>query len=235
MKSGRANILLILYLICSAILFRCTFSKMQFLDPEYEVDKIFETSVLILPLTTEYLPFSVQDSLATNMPFERKMISTFEKNYFNHIMPLSMEEYTTASIIGIDPFYKPDSIQFSYEPLIFEKKRFHMFVPISGQIQYHEKKPEFILFIEDLYFEKAFEESSGGLGRGTQQKYVLDAGLEYLIYHNIKQKPVAYGKVKKSSNLMEMPGKEEYSVAIEELALEIVEKSPFVKRYIQGY
>ena len=235
MKSCHSRLLYVFIFIFFSMLFRCSLSTMQFLDPEYEEDKVFETSVLILPLTTEYLPFAMQDSLATNQPFERKMISSFEKNYFNHIMPLSMEELTTASIIGIDPYFKPVDIRFSYEPLKFDKKRFHMFVPKSGQIQYHEKKPEFILFIEDLYFNKAFEESSGGLGRGSQQKYVLDAGLEYLIYNNIKQKPVAYGKVKQTSNLMGMPTKDDYSAAIEELALEIVEKSPFVKRYIQGY
>ena len=232
----RAFMLFTFVTLLFVLLIRCSFSTMQFLDPEYEADKIFETSVLVMPLTTEYLPFEVQDSLSTNKPFKRKTVSNYEINYFNRILPLSLEEFTTASILGIDPYFIPLEIEFVYEPLVFENKsRFHMFLPKTGQIQYHEKKPEFILFIEDLYFDKTFEESSGGLGRGTQQKYVLEAGFEYFIYHNIRQKAVAYGKIDKHFNLMEMPSKDDYSAAIEELTLAIVDKSPFVKRQIQGY
>ena len=155
-----------------------------------------------------------------------------ELKYFNSCIGPALSEVTTADVIGIDPYIKYTGISFSYRELKADKESAIMIcVPDSGQIKYRDQIPDYVIFFEDLYFLKDFMEERTGIGRGSSEKYTLEAGLEYLLWDNKKQKIATYGKLSQSMSLFNFPSKENYMQIIESYALSIIEKSPLVRRY----
>lgn len=230
--SLRLFVLSVLLVILSS---GCNVATMQFIEPDYVGQNRFSTSILAMPISTEFLDGDVLDSLIYQQPFEASELSPYEISFFNRLLPLSFEQLTTAKVMGIDATYKPE-MSFTYKPVTpNEKSYLHMFIPTGGSVHYHNIKPEFLLFFEDLYFQKTYEEKTTGLGQSAFGKYYLEVGLEYLIYDNLLEKVAGFGQVKKRYSFLDMPAKINYTIAIEDIAKEIIDHSPFVKRYVDPY
>jgi len=207
-------------------------SNFQFIDPEYENSNYFSASLMVMALNTDIISKNVQEELLQGDATKVDMFNQQEREYFYNYIGPALAEKSTAKIYGIDPFFKPTNIEFSYQQLSFENgTQTKMFVPLSGKLKYYNTTPDYVLFFEDLIFIKDFREESGGVGRGTVQKYSLQAGVKYLLWDNNKLKIVAYGKLGNDLNFLDFPTRENYVQLFEKWALLIVEKSPLVTKY----
>lgn len=223
---------LILIFLINSILSCVASSNYQFIDPEYENSNYFSASLMVMALNTDIISKDVQEKL---LPGDETKVDKFnqqEREYFHNYMGPALAEKSTAKIYGIDPFFKPTNIEFSYQQLSFENgTQIKMFAPISGKVKYYDTTPDYVLFFEDLTFIKDFREESGGLGRGTVQKYSLKAALNYLLWDNNKQKIVAYGKLENDLIFLDFPTRDNYVQLFEKWALLIVQKSPLVIKH----
>ncbi len=220
---------LILIIIVNSFLFCVSSSSFQFIDPEYENFNYFNATVMVMALSTDAISKDVQQKLLQGDAPKVDMFSQIEREYFYNYMGPALAEKTTARILGIDPFFKPNNIEFSYQQLLFENgSNIKMFAPFSGKVKYYDTKPDYVLFFEDLMFLKDFREESGGLGRGSVQKYSMKATVKYLCWDNNKQKIVAYGKLANDLNFLDFPIRENYMQLFEKWALLIVQKSPLM-------
>lgn len=236
MKNSKSNLLILTLIIVNISFLRCiSASNHQFLDPDYEGLNYFSASLMVMALNTHIISEDVQEKLMPDDAIKVDMFNQQEREYFYNYMGPALAERTTAKIYGIDPFFMPTNIEFSYQQLLFEKGTpIKMFVPLSGKIKYYDSTPDYVLFFEDLMFMKDFREESGGIGRGTVQKYSLKAGVKYLLWDNNKQKIVAYGKLGNDLSFLDFPTRENYVQLFEKWALLIVQKSPLVRKF-QGY
>lgn len=222
----------ILIFLLNSILSCFSTSNFQFIDPEYENSNYFSATVMAMALNTDLISADVQESLLQGVAEKVDMFNQQEREYFYNYMGPALAEKTTAKIYGIDPFFMPTSIEFSYQQLVFENgTQTKMFAPISGKVKYYDTTPDYVLFFEDLMFIKDFREESGGLGRGSVKKYSMKAAVNYLLWDNNKQKIVAYGKLGNDFNFLDFPNRENYVQLFDKWAFLIVQKSPLVLKH----
>ncbi len=208
---NRAWLILILIVLFFPSLHCVSTANYQFLDPEYQNLNYFSASLMVMTLNTDWIDREVQQKLLPANVVKHDMFNQQERDYFNNYMGPALAEKTTAKIYGIDPLFKPTGIEFSYRQLQIEGEfRIEMFIPVSGKVKYYDTVPDYVLFFEDLMFEKDFREESGGLGRGTVQKYSMKAAVNYLIWDNNKQKIVAYGRLHNDLNFLDLPTRDNY-------------------------
>lgn len=208
-------------------------SNYQFIKPEYQDKRHFKATVLALPLSNKLLSQEEQVKLLNNKDGDPLKISQNELSYFNNYMGPLLAEKTTASILGIDPFFKVTNVSLAYQNLSPDNKTiFNMFTPTSGQVEYRNTVPDYVLFFEDLYFNKDYVEigASSSYGRGSSERYTIIASIEYLLWDNRNQNVAAYGKLSKKRSLFLPAEKENYLEILEFFALSIILKSPLVRR-----
>ncbi|RQW04664.1 hypothetical protein EH223_06975, partial [candidate division KSB1 bacterium] len=156
---------LILIFLLNSMLSCVSSSNYQFIDPEYENLNYFSASLMVMAVNTDIISKAVQEELLPGDAIKVDKFNQQEREYFNNYMGPALAEKTTAKIYGIDPFFKPTNIEFTYQQLSFENgTQTKMFVPISGKVKYYDTIPDYVLFFEDLTFIKDFREESGGLG-----------------------------------------------------------------------
>ena len=210
-----------------------TSSTRQFIKPEYKDKRQFQATLLALTLNTEILSAGEMNELLEGYDVKTiKIPGDQDLSYFNHYIGPTFSEFVTAEVYGVDPFFKPQTITYDYKQLSpGEKQDFYMFAPTKGQITYRNIIPDYVLFFEDLYFEKSFVEERWGIGHGSSGKYKINANLEYLIWDNRDEKIAGYGQLNNEMNLLSIPTKAEYLSIIEKFALSIIQKSPWVRKY----
>ena len=185
-----------------------------------------------MALNTDVIGKDVQKKLLQGNAIKVDKFNQQEREYFNNYMGPALAEKTVAKIYGIDPLFKPTNIEYSYQQLLFENgSRIKMFVPVSGKIKYYDTTPEYVLFFEDLLFIKDFREESGSLGRGSVQRYSMQAGVNYLLWDNIRQKIGGYGKLGDELDFLDFPTRENYMQLFEKWALLIVQNSPLILKH----
>jgi len=223
---------LILIIIVPSLLYCVSFSNYQFINHEYENLNHFSALLMVMALNTDIISKDVQEKLLQGKEVKQDMFNQQERDYFNNYMGPALAEKTTAKIYGIDPLFKPTDMEFIFQRLQFENELdIKMFVPVSGKIKYYNVTPHYVLFFEDLKFEKDFREESGSLGRGTVQRYTMKAGVKYLLWDNNKQRIAAYGKLANDLNFLDLPLRENYIQLFEKWALLIIQKSPLTRKY----
>lgn len=227
------NSLHVLLIVSINSILACTASStFQFIEPEYEKLNYFSASLMVMSINTDLISKDVQEQLLRGAAAKVDMFNQQEREYFNNYMGPALAEKTTAKIYGIDPFFKPTNIEFSYQQFVFANgAQISMFAPLSGKVKYYDTIPDYVLFFEDLMFIKDFREESGGLGRGSVQKYLMRAAVNYLFWDNNKQKIIAYGKLGNDLNFLDFPTRENYVQLFDKWALAIVEQSPLARKY----
>lgn len=226
--------MLSLLFILSFLINGCNRSaSFQFLNPAYEKMNQFSTTLLVMSLNNEL--FKKQQSvLSVGDTLKPLLLSREELTYFNNYMGPTFSEVAVADIIGIDPSFKVSEIKFIYNEFkTIGGNVLQIITPSSGRLSYNNITPDYVVFFEDLYFLKDYLEERTGIGRGTSSKYTLEAGLEYLIWDNRKEKIVGYGILEKSLNLFNFPAKENYLYIFEEFARAIINESPVAGKQIR--
>jgi len=221
----------ILLLIFSGCIKSSTF---QYIKLEYSDKKHFYTKILVLSLSNQLLSKQDQLSISNGKKVNPLLMSRQELAYFNNYMGPIVSEVAIAEVLGIDPSFKTKEMKFKYFKVDPEKaESFYLFSPDSGQIVYRDVIPDYVLFLEDLYFLKDFKEEMSVIGRGSSSKYTLETGIEYLIWDNKKQTVAAYGKLSHSLNLFDYPSKDNYLNILESFAFSIFSKSPIAFKQVK--
>jgi len=209
-------------------------STAHFLYPEYANSRRFSTSVLVMPLTPNFLAPAIRDSLFAIQDFETINPAYQELTYFNNYFGPLVSEYSTADVIGVDPYFRTNGISFRKWDFNVDDNTFlRVLAPDSGSIVYRNRVPDFVLFTQDLKFEKDFVEERNGIGEGTSSKYTMVSSLKYLFWDNRKGCVAGYGQIETRRQMMEYPGKTTYLGVLEDFARDMIENSPLVRRQIR--
>jgi len=205
----------------------------HYVNPDYISNRRFNATLLVMPLSPDFVKKSTRDSLLAQKNSTPTSLDQRERNYFNHYMGPVISELTTADVIGIDPFFSANELTYSYKQLTFDEElTIQLLAPDTGVIKYRNITPDFVLFIEDLHFEKEFVEERNGLGRWTSNKYTMDTGVKYLFWDNQSQRIAAYGKLEERMDLLNYPDKAIYLKVFESFASEMIHNSPLVHKQV---
>ena len=224
LKSILATLLLATHLFFNL----CTASKgLVYLHPDYAVKQQAFSTLLVLPLTNAFLTRSQQDSLAAGKPRFVHFLHHRDQRYFDTYFRASVDDAIQASVPRVDAYYIPEDIDFSYRLLpLPDGSKMHMFAPESGMVVYRNNVPNFLLFVEDLRFEKDYSVERGAM-RIESEHARTEVVLEYLFWDNTREKIAAYGIYRKRFEFLGAPTKENYLRMFGEIAASIVENSPF--------
>ncbi|MFA8341930.1 MAG: hypothetical protein ACEPO8_03045 [Rhodothermaceae bacterium] len=207
-------------------------SVFQYINPEYKDQKLSSTSVLLLNFSDDLLPAKKKFKLLGKNHKKYHMFSYQEKKYFQTHFSTIFSRFVTTKVDGIDSQFKPKSIEFEYKEFKHPNSDdgFKMFSPIKGKIKYKEKEPKFVIFFEDLYFDKEMGAEGGGLGRCPESVVKISSGLKYLIWDNSSEQIVGYGSLKENFRTMIMPIKQDYFTVFKRYVKEIIQNSPFKEK-----
>jgi hypothetical protein len=232
--SLKENFLLIVILVFNVIIISsCTpASQFQYIAPEYRNLNEQNVTVLLMPFITKIVDPVQRGIIFDKKNKEKKPVNDKEIEVLENYLSPILSENTWAKIIRADESLKPNSLKLVYKEIEIEGgKKIELFVP-TNKISNRGTMPEYILFIEDLYFLKDMEEKNQALGRGTNTLFTMVAGIEYLLWDNKKEKLVGYGELNRKLRLFAVPDREEYIGVLENFALSIIQKSPLVQKKI---
>lgn len=218
----------VLLTMLSWVLFGCAApAKIQVLEDGYAPASKYMASLLVMPLNSDLIK-QAQFAGKNNGKAAHHTLVGKDKAFLYRYLGAVFSDVTTASVFGIDARHKPD-VQFEEKRLpLSSKATLDIWGPRAGQLTFEDQTPDFVLFLEDVYFDLNYEESRRGVGSGTREQYTLDAGMEYLLWDNRKASVCGYGKLAKTFNLIALPTKENYLTILESFARSIVQKSPLV-------
>lgn len=194
--------------------------------------KLFSPTVLLLPLNNTLIPYNTQQELMQGSKDDESFCLINEKQIFNDFMAPTFADNTFSKVIPGNSSFDVSQINFSYTKLYSDNKKasFHMFVPQKGKIQIDDKKPKYVIFFEDLNFNKEFTAEGGGLGKTSQRVVIVKSSVKYCIWDNTNEEIVAYGKLAKNLRLLSLPKRTEYLEVFDEYAKKIISASPFTQK-----
>lgn len=209
-------------------------STAHYLVPEYASSRRFSANILVMPLTPAFLDLPVRDSLFAGGRADFAAPDHQELVYFNNYFGPLVSEYSTAEVIGIDPFFRTAGVRFGHVILTIEDQiSLQLLAPESGSIVYRNRVPDFVLFTQDLNFEKDFIEERNGIGEGATSKYTMVSSLKYLFWDNHNHRIAGYGQIENRRQILVYPGKTIYLDVLDEFVREIIDNSPLVRRQIR--
>lgn len=223
-------------LLFSAILTACASSDVfQYVEQDYRGRQQSSVSVIIAPVLSEIVPPGQREAIFNRKNEKKRMLSTKEISLFSNYMPPILSDYTQAAVIEPDQSFKFPDFTFTLENFTTEDgQKISLYVPAkSDKLKYNDEVPNYILFTEDLYFNKNMEEQSMSIGRGSSSSFLLEGGIEYLLWDNSKGRVAAYGSLQKGLQLFGMPGKEEYLLMLDFFASSIIKNSPLAFKEIR--
>jgi hypothetical protein len=214
------------------LFFACSGAGFQMAYPEYTEHRQFDATLLVMPLNSIIIDSSNTEEALVLSASRIEKFTWSELNYFNNYMGSALSEVTTARVLGIDPYFRLENIHFVPRLLTYaDNYSLRIHCPESGVIRFNDITPDYVLFFEDLFFKKDYQESRNNIGNGTDKNYALSAGVEYLIWDNRHQQIAGFGKFAQYLNLLKYPTKETYIQLFEDYAEKIVAQSPLVRKY----
>jgi len=201
----------------------CSTSKTTYIDPEYR-SKIKETSILVVPL--EYYPEIGYRSKSSNR------ISAVDHAALNNLLGPIFSSVTTADVFGVDTTLSLDGIPFRTRHFQAGELSFSFPVPETNQpIPFQQNIPEFILFLNDYFFENERITSDFNQQTGSAQiSYKLSFQTYYVIWDNVHQRTAAHGRIHKVVDYEDKTTDRDHIRLLEKVANAIVEFSPLYSR-----
>ena len=199
-------------------------SNFQFIAPQYNGKREIGRTLLIIPLLNDFVE---KPSTSSNKEEQSSILSEQDLLYFYNYISPALSEQSVSEVWGVDTQFKPKNLRLKPKTLkTDDEKGLEMFVPDSSVIDYKGKVPDYVLLFQDLFFKKALYEECNGLGKSSDKKYTMEAGLKYMIWDNKKCQIVAFGKLFQRVNLFTYPSKQAYIFIIDQFAATILKHSP---------
>lgn len=213
-------------------------SNVQILNENYKDIKVYNTSVTLFPLTEDFVNPQVWDLHTIQHPENKSAANDKNKGIFQRYFSTVFEEVTTASIIdGFDEKNLEARFEFIDTALpISEKDSLSFLVPSNSEAFINEnEKTDYSLFVQSLHWQVAYGEAeTQAVGRASSGSYNVEVRFQYVLWNNRKKEVVAYGKLNKKSQYLQVPSKTTYIEILEDLCRQIVVKSPLQETTTYG-
>ena len=204
-----------------------------YLAPEYRNIRTSEASILVLPYIGKMMTQEQWQVFIERKTKEQKLATRLEVDLFEGYFQVLFAEKTHARVVSFGKGETPTKLQLRYsESESNIEPKMSLLVPASGTLQVNGETPEFLLVVQDLYFMRAKTDGPGVRIPGGPQSadYVMESGLDYLIWDNKNNKAVTFGRLNKRTPLLAPPGKELYLNILEEFAGSIIRNSPLAEK-----
>ena len=202
--------------------------------PEYQGLRKTSATVMIMPFISSLVNKDQKKIIFNRRVKNNEPMTTAEENLFNAFMPPILADYTIAEVINVDSVITPDNIKFTYKELKNEKGQIiDAFIPSSGTFTYKGKTPDFMLIVENLYFLKTIVDKDTFVGAGSSSNFAMEAGMDYVMWDNKKEKVCSFGRLNKNLTLATFPEKMEYLSVLNEFAVSIIKNTPLVPKDIR--
>jgi hypothetical protein len=219
-------------LLAAFTLSACGFPKTFYeLNPEYEGEKRFNVSLMVLPLTEDIVEDAEWNDYLVNSSGSAGIVNAQNKQTYYRYFGLAVKDVSTATVSDLTeslPVNKPD--QTSFKPVVLKEKKdrkFTMLLPESGRITHEGQSSDYALFIEGLSWTVGYKEESGqAIGRSAISTIVVNIQLKYALWDNQNERVAAFGRVTEKHEILEVPSKATYIEYLENIARGIIVNSP---------
>ncbi len=204
-----------------------------YLAPEYRGHRESEVSILVLPYIGKLMTPEQWESFIARKTNEQRLVTSLEIELYDGYFQILLAERTQARVIPFGKVENPTGIRLrSMETEIGIGPKMDLLVPSSGSIQVNGETPEYVFIVQDLFFTKGKPEGPGIQvpGGGNKIDYVMESGMDYLIWDNRKNKTVSCGRLTKRTRLLAPPTREHYLGVLEEFVTAIVSNSPLAQK-----
>lgn len=225
-----------LFLLSISIFTACVSSEyFQYVEQEYRNKQQSSATIIIAPLITDLVAPGQREEIFNSKNTKRRMLSSKEKSLFENYMPPIFSDYTQATVLETEASFKFPEFKFSLEKYTTDDNRsIALYTPAnSDKLKYKDDVPDYILFTQDLYFNKNVEDQGPSIGRGSSSSFSILGGMDYLLWDNKRGKAAAYGSIQKGFQLFELPSKEEYLMMLDFFASSIIQNSPLAYKQIR--
>lgn len=203
----------------------------QYISPEFLNKADQNTTVLILPVTFNSLIHIQADSIEQNSRVYGSA-TTLETEIFDNYINIILGEKTQTKIITKENLQNEKELKLENKSAFLGGRKIEFAVPSNDIKSKQSEQIDFILLFDNLSFLKNMEVDGTSLGRAGESTYLLNAGIEYIIWSNKLKKIAGYGELSQKIKILFAPQKEDYIAVIEKLADVIIQKSPFVAKKI---
>lgn len=203
----------------------------QYISPEFLNKAGQNTTVLILPVNLNSLIHIQADSIEQNSRVYGSA-TTLETEIFDNYINIILGEKTQTKIIAKENLQNEKELKLENITAFLGGRKVEFAVPSNAIKSKQSERIDFIILFDNLSFQKNMEVDGTSLGRSGESTYMLNAGIEYIIWSNKLKKIAGYGELSQRIKLLFAPKKEDYIAVIEKLADVIIQKSPFTAKRI---
>ncbi|MDP2037037.1 MAG: hypothetical protein Q8L04_06610 [Ignavibacteria bacterium] len=203
----------------------------QYISPEFLNKAEQNTTVLILPVNFNSLIHIQEDSIEQNCKVYASA-TVLETEIFDNYINIILGEKTQTKIITKENLQNEKELKLENKSAFLGGRKVEFAVPSNVIKSKQSEQIDFILLFDNLSFLKNMEIDGSSLGRSGESTYLLNAGIEYIIWSNKLKKIAGYGELSQKIKLLFAPQKEDYIAIIEKLADVIIQKSPFAAKKI---
>jgi hypothetical protein len=206
-------------------------TQIQYISPEYRDRKELSANVMVLQFIPKYFTAIQKEKFYEKKNAEHKYITNNEIELFDNYIAQLLSENMQAKII------RPDNTLDSQNILVqdtckVKDQKVEIYIPSGIGQNSKTNVPDFIILFTDLYFLKDTDQRGVSMGQGTKTYYLLDGGIEYVIWDYKKKKLAGYGKQSCKVKLLEAPEKEDYLTILERFAETIARNSPIALKKV---
>lgn len=204
-----------------------------FLAPEYRNVRESEVSILVLPYVGKMMTPEQWQLFIERKTKENKLVTSLEVELYESYFQILLSEKTHARVIPFGKATDQSSIRLRrLETDSGLEPKISLYVPASGRIQINGEMPEYLFIVQDLFFLQSQPDGRNAQipGHLSKGEFVLESGIDYLIWDNKKDKTVAYGRLNKKTPLLAPPNKELYLNLMQEFVISIVKNSPLAEK-----
>jgi hypothetical protein len=205
----------------------------MYVADEYKNLQQSGVNILVMPFISNLLESSQVQGFFEKKNKAKQYLTAKEIELLENYMPIFLEENTFAKVTKAEKETIKSKIKFNYISL--EEKEdttTQFYLPNLNQYAYDGVIPQYLFFVQDAFFNKTGDGKGVSLGRGSETFFVIDAGIKYLLWDNIKNKVAAYGKLQTKQKLFSLPTKESYLTILELFVNDMVSQSPFAQKKI---
>lgn len=214
--------------------YSCSVSdRFTYVAPEYKNLNQSGVQILIMPFISSLLENDQLNEFINRKNASKQMLTTKEVELIENYMPVLLSENTFAKIIKANKESIKSPLKFSYKSpgSDFDSTQF-VYIPDVKGFAYEDNIPNYLFFVQDAYFNKSGDEKGVTMGRGSESFFVMMAGIEYLLWDNLKGCVAAFGKLQAKQKLLSLPNKESYLAILETFVVDMLSQSPLAQKKI---
>jgi len=207
--------------------------RFTYVAPEYKNLNQSGVQILIMPFISSLLENDQLAEFINRKNASKQMLTSKEIELIDNYIPVLLSENTFAKIVKANKESIKSPLKFEYKSPGNEFDSTQLvYIPDVRGFSYEENIPNYLFFVEDAYFNKSGDEKGVTMGRGSESFFVMVAGIEYLLWDNLKGRVAAFGKLQAKQKLLSLPNKESYLAILETFVVDLLSQSPLAQKKV---